>query len=190
MGLDTLERVEVRSADALHDWLDARGGQTASVWLVTFKKSQGNAYLSYDDAVNVLICHGWIDSVPRKLDDARTMTLIAPRKAGSAWSAINKRRVARMREAGRMRPAGEAAVNAAKADGSWSFLDDVERLEKPTDLSAALDAEAGAAAGFDALPPSARRGILEWIKTAKKPQTRAARIAKTAAAAARGERPL
>ena len=116
------------------------------------------------------------------------MLYLAPRKPGSSWSARNKRRVEDLRRRGQMSPAGEAAVERAQADGSWSALDEVEQLVVPADLAAALDVLADAAANFDGFPRSAKRAILEWIASAKRPETRAARIARTASEAAEGRR--
>jgi uncharacterized protein YdeI (YjbR/CyaY-like superfamily) len=142
----------------------------------------------YDDLVEEALAFGWVDSLPRKLDDERTMLLMSPRKPGSNWSAVNKGRVEKMTAAGRMHPAGQAKVDQAKADGSWTALDAVERLEVPEDLRAAFDARPGAAAAWDGFPRSVRRGVLEWILNAKTPATRAKRVSETAEKAARGER--
>lgn len=131
---------------------------------------------------------GWIDSLPRSLDARRTMLYFAPRKPGSNWSALNKRYVAQLEAEGRMAPAGAAVVAAAKADGSWSALDEVDQLVVPDDLARALGRHSSAREQWDAFPPSARRGILEWILNAKRSTTRAKRIEETARLAARGER--
>jgi uncharacterized protein YdeI (YjbR/CyaY-like superfamily) len=169
-------------------WLEANHTRTAGVWLVTFKKATGKPRVEYDEAVEEALCFGWVDSKPNKLDDERSLLWFAPRKGGTGWSKPNKERVARMLAEGKMAPAGLAKVEAAKADGTWSLLDDVEMLTIPPDLSAALAALPPAAANFDAFPRSARRGILEWILQAKRPETRAARIAETAALAAENKR--
>ena len=179
-----LPQVEVASRAQLRDWLAAHHATPGSVWLVTWKKYIPDRYLPYDAIVEEALCFGWIDSLPRKLDADRTMLLLSPRKPGSAWSAVNKARVERLARDGRIAPAGLAVIAAAQADGSWSFLDDVERLEVPPDLAAALAAHPRATELFAAFPPSTRRGILEWIKQARRPQTRQARIAETAALAA------
>ena len=186
---DRFERVEARSRAEWRAWLAVNHGQADSVWLVRYKAEHPN-HVSYDDAVEEALCFGWVDSVPRKLDSDRTMLLMSPRKPRSAWSALNKRRVAAMEAAGRMASAGIAAVETAKSNGMWAFLDDVERLEVPGDLAAAFEAEPGSREAWDGFPPSARRGMLEWIKQAKTAPTRAKRIAKTAECAARGERAL
>jgi uncharacterized protein YdeI (YjbR/CyaY-like superfamily) len=183
---DTAERVEVDSRAAWRTWLEANHTKPDSIWLVTWKKGDPR-HLPYDAVVEEALCFGWVDSLPRKLDDTRSMLRLSPRKPGSGWSALNKARVDKMQVAGLMAPAGLAVIAAAQADGSWSLLDAVDALAVPDDLAAALDA-AGAGATFAAFPPSARRGILEWIVQAKRPETRAARIAETAAKAAIGER--
>ena len=101
-------------------------------------------------------------------------------KKGSRWSRINKERVAQLRARGAMTPAGEAAIERAQADGTWAALDAVEALHEPDDLREALDADPSARRNWDAFPRSTRRAILEWILAAKRPGTRAARIAETA----------
>lgn len=178
-------RVEVRSRDALRDWLAGNHASSGTVWLVTFRKGSPH-HLPWPEIVRELICWGWVDSLPRKLDDERTMLRISPRDPGSAWSGVNKAHAEAARAEGRMTAAGEAAIAAARENGMWAFLDGVERLEVPDDLAAALGP---IRPGWDAYPDGVKRGTLEWIKTAKRAPTRAARIAEVARAAARGERP-
>ena len=178
-------RVEVCSRAELRDWLAANHAGSGSVWLVHRRKGTA-LHVPFGDLVSELLCWGWVDSVPRKVDGTRSSHLISPRRAGSAWSAVNKAKVAEARREGAMTPAGEAAVAAAEATGMWSFLDDVERLDLPEDLAVALGE---ARAAWDAYPRSVRRGVLEWIKTAKTEATRAGRIAGTAANAVAGRRP-
>jgi uncharacterized protein YdeI (YjbR/CyaY-like superfamily) len=131
---------------------------------------------------------GRVDSKPNKLDDERSLLWFAPRKGGTGWSKPNKERVERMLAAGKMAPAGLAKVEAAQADGTWTLLDEVEMLTIPADLAAALGAQPHAAENFDAFPRSVKRGILEWILQAKRPETRTARVAETATLAAQGKR--
>jgi uncharacterized protein YdeI (YjbR/CyaY-like superfamily) len=158
------------------------------VWLITWRKASGRTPLSYEQAVEEALCFGWVDSNPGKVDELRTRLWFAPRKAGTGWSRPNKERVERLRAAGRLAPAGLAKVDAALADGSWNALDGVENLEIPPDLAEALDALPQARTHFDAFPRSVKRGILEWILTAKRPATRASRIEETALRAAMNER--
>ncbi|MEM1096955.1 MAG: YdeI/OmpD-associated family protein [Bacteroidota bacterium] len=161
-------------------WLEAHHAREDGVWLIRYKKATGKPAVRYDEAVEEALCFGWVDSKPNKLDDERSLLWFAPRKAGSNWSRLNKERIARMEAAGQMTPAGRAKVEAAKADGSWSALDDVENLVIPHDLADALAGYPDAAVHFDAFPRSAKRGILEWILNAKRAPTRAKRIAETA----------
>lgn len=186
--LDALPRVEMTERSGLRAWLDAHHEASEGIWLVTFKKGASHPRLPYDDIVEELLCFGWVDSLPRALDDERTMLLCTPRKPTSKWSALNKRRVERMTAAGRMSARGQAVVERARRDGTWTALDAVEALEVPPDLAAAFEAHPGARAHWDAFPPSVRRGILEWIVSAKRPATRDKRVATTAEQAARNER--
>jgi uncharacterized protein YdeI (YjbR/CyaY-like superfamily) len=176
----------VRTRADFRDWLAAHHTEKGPVWLASYKKHHPD-YMPYEPLVEELLCWGWIDSVTRALDEDRSMILIAPRRVTSAWSAINKAHVDRARASGAMTPAGEAKVAAAIANGQWTFLDDVERLELPPDLAAAL--ESGGRAVWDAWPRSVKRGCLEWIKTTKTAPTRASRIAEVAKDAASGLRP-
>jgi uncharacterized protein YdeI (YjbR/CyaY-like superfamily) len=169
-------------------WLEEHHAQSRGVWLISFKKGTGKPHLSYDEMVEEALAFGWVDSKPDKLDAARTMLYFAPRKAGSGWSGPNKKRVERLLASGQMTAAGLAKVEAAKQDGSWSALDAVERLELPDDLITALEENGDARTNFEAFPRSVKRGILEWIASAKKPETRARRILETATLAARNER--
>jgi uncharacterized protein YdeI (YjbR/CyaY-like superfamily) len=169
-------------------WLKKHHTRSDGVWFISFKKSAKQPTVSYDAAVEEALCFGWVDSKPRKLDELRSMLWFAPRKAGSGWSAPNKARVTKMIDAGLMAPAGLAKVQAAQVDGSWAALDAVEALNVPPDLAKALAKHPPAAKNFNAFPRSAKRGILEWISNAKRPQTRAARIAQTAELAQRNER--
>lgn len=168
-------------------WLQANHDRSKGVWLVIDKKVNGQQPLSYEEICEELVCFGWVDSRPRKLDERRSMLLCTPRKPKSGWAKPNKDRVARMEAAGKMAPTGLAAVAEAKRLGTWSKLDAVEALEIPEDLAQAL-AHAGGAENFEAFPRSVKRGILEWITTAKRPETRAARVTETASLAAKNER--
>jgi uncharacterized protein YdeI (YjbR/CyaY-like superfamily) len=186
--LEQAEEVEVRSRAELRAWLAANHAQPKGVWLVSGKKASEH-YLSYEDVVRECLAFGWVDSLGRAKDDLRSMLWIAPRTRGSNWSAINKAHVAALEAEGLMAPPGRAAVDRARADGTWAALDGVEALEVPPDLARALD-EAGARATWDAFPRSVRRGVLEILLNAKRPETRAAKVATVAEATARGERPL
>ncbi len=169
-------------------WLQANAQRKQGVWFVGWKQASGQPRLSYDEQVEEALAFGWVDSKVNKLDDNRSLLWFAQRKPGTGWSKPNKERVARMLAAGLMAPEGLAKVAAAKADGSWTLLDAVEELQVPDDLAAALAAYPPAADNWAAFPRSAKRGILEWIQIAKRPETRAARVQETARKAALNQR--
>jgi uncharacterized protein YdeI (YjbR/CyaY-like superfamily) len=181
-----LQTISPASRAEWRTWLAAYHATSGSIWLVLPKKGSGLAGAAYPEAVDEALCFGWVDSLPRKLDETRSLILMSPRKPRSNWSAVNKAKVARMIEAGLMTSAGLAAVDAAKANGAWDALEAVEALETPADLAVAFTPQARAL--WDAFPRSARRGILEWILNARTPETRARRIAETADKAGRNER--
>ncbi len=186
--MDALQHIHPATRAEWRSWLAAHQTQNESVWFVYGKVGCDAPRVAPDEAIEEALCFGWIDSLPRRLDDTRSRLLFSPRKPGSNWSALNKRRAEAMIGAGRMMPAGQAKIDAAKADGSWSALDAVEALVIPADLKAAFARHPGGADAFAAFPKSARRGILEWILNAKRDATRARRIEETARLAAQGER--
>lgn len=169
-------------------WLREHCRDIEGVWLITYKKATSKPRISYDEAVEDALCFGWIDSVPRKLDEERSLLWFAPRKAKTGWSKLNKERVARLIAEGLVESPRLAKVTVAQQDGSWNALDAVESLEIPEDLESALRIYPSAWQNFAAFPRSAKRGILEWIHTAKRPETRAKRIAETAGLAEQNQR--
>ena len=171
-------KVEVLTRSDLRSWLLNNYQQIYGIWLITYKKKSQH-YLPYSDIVQECLCFGWIDSLPRKLDETRTMLYISPRKKGSNWSKVNKKYVAKLQQAGLIHEAGLQKIEQAKEDESWSFLDDVEALILPEDLKSAFSNNKTALENWAAFPPSLKRGILEWIKNAKKPKTRVKRIKNT-----------
>jgi len=173
-------QLQIESGAELREWLAANHDRAPGIWLVTWKKSSGGPYVSYDEFLDELLAYGWIDSQSRSLDDERSQLLITPRKPKSNWSGRNKARIERLIVEGRMAEPGIRMVELAKESGTWTALDAVERLEEPDDLKAALDAAPKARANWDAFPPSTRRAILEWILNAKREATREKRIAETA----------
>ncbi|KIT17034.1 YdeI/OmpD-associated family protein [Jannaschia aquimarina] len=177
--------VTVRSRPDLREWLAVHHRDEEGVWLATYKAHHPD-HLPWIEAVEELLCWGWIDAVVNRIDEDRSAHLIAPRRPGSAWSALNKRLVEAARTSGAMTEAGEDAIEAAKDSGMWTFLDEIEAGVVPEDLDAALG---DLRAVWDGWPRSVTRGTLEWVKTAKTEATRAKRIADVAASAAQGLRP-
>lgn len=185
---DAYEQVEVVIAAELRAWLEANWARSPGIWLVTYKKAAGERYLPYEDIVREALCYGWIDGKARRLDELRSQLLLTPRKPTSTWSRPNKLRVAELEASGRMAAPGRAVVEAAKASGTWTGLDDVEDLIEPPELAAALDAAPTARKNWDAFPRSARRASLEWISAAKRPATRERRVAETVELASQNRR--
>jgi uncharacterized protein YdeI (YjbR/CyaY-like superfamily) len=178
--------LEPESRLALRAWLEVNHASSPGVRLAIGKKGNTVTALTYEDAIREGLAFGWIDSVAGRLDDDRYTVVFTPRRPGSAWARTNKARVEELTAQGLMAPAGLAVVAAAKADGSWTALDDVEDLAVPDDLAAALAARPEAEAFFRTLSPSPRKLALFRIASAKRPETRARRVAETVEDAAAG----
>jgi uncharacterized protein YdeI (YjbR/CyaY-like superfamily) len=186
--MDEAEQLQLDSATAWRTWLAEHHARKQGVWLVQCKQRTGKQAIPYEDAICEALCFGWVDSTYRSLDDERGALWWSPRRRGSLWARTNKERVSRLEAEGRMADAGRAAIEQAKADGSWSILEPVEALLVPDDLVEAFAAHDGAAARWDTFTPTAKRAHLLWIATAKRPETRARRVAETAAGVADGLR--
>lgn len=184
---ENFEKIEISAAEHLRSWLLENHGQTESVWLVTFKKSEADKYVSRWDVLDELICFGWIDGIRRKLDETRTMQLISPRKV-EHWARTYKDRAANLIDEGRMHEAGLKTIEISKSNGLWNFMDDVDNLVVPDDLTAALKKGDGALEFFSALNASSKRFVLRWVKLAKTDKTRKNRILKLAQLSAKGEK--
>lgn len=185
---DDAEQVLLESRTAWRQWLRKNHKQQTGIWLVTWRPQSGKPTLPYEAIVEEALCFGWIDSKARSLDAERTALWMAPRRPRSGWSRTNKDRIERLEAAGKMAAAGRAVIDAAKASGTWSLLDDVENLVVPPDLRKELRAHPPAEKEWEKFPPSIKRSILQWIVQAKRPETRARRVSETAELAARGER--
>jgi uncharacterized protein YdeI (YjbR/CyaY-like superfamily) len=170
------------------EWLIANHALSKGVYLVSWRRATGRSSVPYEEAVEEALCVGWVDATGRTLDAERALQWFAPRRPRSGWARSNKDRVARLEAEGLMLPAGRAAIDEAKRNGAWTLLDDVEKLIVPDDLAAALEATPPARANWDGFPKSARRVMLGWVVQARRPETRADRIARIAHAATRGER--
>ncbi|CAI8412616.1 MAG: Uncharacterised protein [Cryomorphaceae bacterium] len=184
---DNFEKVEVTSQEELRSWLMKNHAQGESVWLVTYKKSEPEKYVSVSQVLDELLCFGWIDGIRRKLDDSRTMQLIAQRKV-QHWAKTYKERAARLIEEGQMHESGLRSIADSKSNGLWHFMDDVDNLVVPEDVSEALSKLEGASQFFEALNPSSKRFVLRWIKLAKTDKTRNNRIQKLAELSSKGEK--
>ena len=181
------DQVVIASQEELRSWLMKHHTQSESVWLVTYKKSEPSKYVSRWDVLDELICFGWIDGIRRKLDDKKTMQLISPRKV-EHWAKTYKERAAKLIDANKMHASGLKAIEVSKSNGMWNFMDDVDNLIVPKDLSQELAKLNGATDFFNAINPSSKRFVLRWIKLAKTEKTRINRIKKLARLSANGEK--
>jgi uncharacterized protein YdeI (YjbR/CyaY-like superfamily) len=184
-----LGELTVADATAWRAWLSQHHDDSAGVWLVLAKKGIVDpTSLTYDQALDEALCHGWIDGQVRRLDDHTYRQRFTPRRARSPWSKRNVEIVTRLGAEGRMHAAGVAAVDGAKADGRWdSAYAGQAAIEVPPDLELALAAEPRALAMFEILTSQNRYAVLYRIETAKRVETRARRIEQFVAMLARGE---
>jgi uncharacterized protein YdeI (YjbR/CyaY-like superfamily) len=179
MPRDELPVMAFGSAAALDSWLAGHHDQAAGIWLKIAKKGSGIPSVSYAEAVEVALCHGWIDGQKDRFDDEHWLQRLTPRKPGGRWSKINREKAEELMASGRMRPAGLREVEQARADGRWERAYEGQRtIEVPPDLAGALAANERAREFFGTLSRVNRYAILYRIGDAKRPETRARRIAK------------
>lgn len=186
---EELPELIVAHAQAWRVWLAERDAEASGVWLVLAKKGTTEpTELSYDQALEEALCHGWIDGQVRRRDEGTYRQRFTPRRARSAWSERNVGIFERLCAEGRVRPAGQAAVEAAKADGRWqAAYAGPASIAVPDDLAAALAAEPRARAMFEILTSQNRYAVLYRIDSAKRSDTRTRRIKQFVAMLARGE---
>jgi uncharacterized protein YdeI (YjbR/CyaY-like superfamily) len=174
---------------ALEEWLEAEHATAPGVYVQIAKKGSGVPSVTYAELVESVLCFGWIDGRSNRLDDASYLQRITPRRPRSIWSQKNVAAVEALSAAGRMRPAGLAAVEAAKADGRWErAYAGSATATVPEDLAAALAADPAAQASFATLDGANRYAVLHRVLTAATPATRAKRIAALVQMLAEGRR--
>ena len=176
------------SADAWRNWLASNHVKEKNIWLIIYRKESKTKSVYYPEAVDEALCYGWVDSKPNKRDSESFYQFFAKRNPKSNWSKINKEKVERLLNANKMAAAGMEMISIAKANGTWTALDEVEELVIPPDLKKALKTIPVALTNFEAFPKSVKRGILEWILNAKLPETRMKRVTETVTLAAKNER--
>jgi uncharacterized protein YdeI (YjbR/CyaY-like superfamily) len=176
------------SPAAFRAWLEANHDSEKEVWVGFWKKATGRQGMNWSQAVDEALCFGWIDGVAKRIDDERHVQRFTPRKPVSNWSVVNIEKMATLRAEGRLRPAGEAAFARRRADrsGVYSFEQRSDPAFEPAQ-QAALEADAAAWAFFQARPPSYRKAATWWVISAKRPDTRARRLATLIADSAAGE---
>jgi len=171
------------------EWLAKNHASEQSVWLVYFRTSTKVASVTWSEAVDEALCFGWIDSTKKTIDEERYMQYFSRRKPNSMWSRVNKEKVDQLIQNNRMTQAGLASIATAKENGSWTFLDEIEALVIPEDLAAALADHEGAIDYFDGLSKSAKKILLHWIVSAKRPETRQKRVLEIAENASENLKP-
>ena len=177
------------TATEMESWLDESHESSDGVWLKIAKKGAAEPSVTYDEAVELGLCFGWIDSQVRRFDDQHYIQRFTPRRPRGRWSKINREKAEALMEAGKMRPAGLAEVEAAKADGRWEAAYEGQRTAKvPPDLQRELDANPTAAEFFASLSGANRYAIIYRLDDAKKPETRERRLKKFLAMLERGEK--
>ncbi len=175
-------------AAAWERWLE-RHPTSEGVWLKIAKKDSGIVSVSYADALDVALCHGWIDGQKKGFDAQHFLQRFTPRRPRSTWSKINVAKIDGLVAAGRMRPGGLREVEAAKADGRWNAAyDGAKSMEVPPELAKALAKNRKARTFFDTLDKTNRYAVCWRVQTAVKPETRQARVEKLVAMLARGEK--
>ena len=172
----------------LEAWIDEHGEDSDGIWLKFAKKDSGIESVVYAEAVEIALSYGWIDGQAKRHDDHHYLQRFTPRRSRSKWSKINREKAERLMAEGRMRPAGLREVERAKEDGRWDeAYDSPSTATVPDDFRAALDAEPAAAEFFASLGSTRRYSFLYRITDAKRPETRAKRIAEYVELLARGE---
>lgn len=188
--LDTLENARPFARVAqLESWLEKHHADRNGLWLKIAKRDSGVESVSWAEVVDTVLCFGWIDGQRKSFDAVYYLQRITPRRRRSAWSLINVEKVEALTEAGRMRAAGLAEVEAARSDGRWAVAYPPQsRATVPDDLTAALDADEPARVFFDRLSRSDRFLVLLRLMTATTPEVRAARLQKAVASMAAGRK--
>ena len=188
MPEDNLPLLTFADTQSLERWLDAQGEASPGAWLRFAKQGAPGSTVSKSDAIDCALAHGWVDGQLGRADAHFFKTRFTPRRMRSAWSRINRQRVERLEEAGRMHPRGRTRVDQAKADGRWAAAyAGQSEAAADADLDAALDAERAARQLFDALDSANRYAILYRVQQTKTPEKRAAKIAEMVAMLSRGD---
>ena len=177
MPSDQLPVLCFGSVDAWDGWLTEHAGTATGLWLKIPRARSGETGIGYSDALDVALCHGWIDGQKGRHDDDYWLQRFTPRKPGSNWSKINTERAAALIASSRMRPAGLREIERAQADGRWErAYQSQSRITVPEDLARALEANPRAREFFATLDGTNRYAVLYRIASAKRPETRAKRI--------------
>ena len=175
--MEEQEHLYCKNAQEWRNWLQENHHSSKGVHLIFYRMDSEFESMRWEEAVQVAICYGWIDSTVRKLDDDRRKQMFTPRKAKSVWSKLNKTYVERLIDENLMHESGLKKIEIAKQNGSWEALDAVENLEMPKDLALAFNQNKTALQHYNSFSPSYRKSYLYWLNQAKRDETRIIRIA-------------
>ena len=188
MTTETLPQLKFASQADWSDWLAMHHATASGVWVKMAKKESGISSVNYAQALECALCYGWIDGLKKSVDKTWWIQKFSPRKPRSIWSQVNRAKVLDLIERGLMQPAGQAAIDLARRNGQWDAAYEPQgRATVPPDLEAALQASPKAAEFFATLKGANRYAILFRLQTARKPETRAARLQKFLGMLERGE---
>ena len=181
--------LEFAHRKAWSSWLDKNHGKSSGLWVRLAKRASGSPSVSYNEALEVALCYGWIDGLKKSEDKAAWLQKFIPRARKSKWSKINRKKATALIGDGRMKPAGLKAIERAKSDGSWdAAYDSPSTATVPGDLQAALDKNPRAKAFFATLDSQNRYAVLYRIQTVKKAETRSRKIQQFVEMMARNEK--
>lgn len=175
--MDRKELHYFKNTQEWRDWLHENHHSSSGICLMFYKVGSSEESMRWEEAVQVAICYGWIDSTVKKIDDERRKQLFTPRKVKSVWSKLNKTYIERLLAENLMHESGLRKIEIAKQNGSWESIDAVENLEIPTDLQKAFDVNKIAFNNYQNFSPSYRKSYLYWLNQAKREETRNLRIA-------------
>ena len=174
--MEDTQHLYFKNAKEWRDWLHKNHALVTKASLVFYKISSEFESMRWEEAVQVAICYGWIDSTVRKLDEERRVQMFTPRKDKSVWSKLNKSYIEKLLLENLIHESGLKKIEIAKKNGSWESLDAVENLDIPTDLQIAFNSNKKASDNYLNFSPSYRKSYLYWLNQAKRDETRSIRI--------------
>ena len=174
--MEEKELLYFKNAQEWREWLHDNHHSSKGVHLIFYRVASNKESMRWEEAVQVAICYGWIDSTVKKLDDERRRQMFTPRKDKSVWSKLNKTYIEKLIADDLMHESGLKKIEIARQNGSWTTLDAVENLEMPVDLVLAFGKNKKALTNYNSYSPSYRKSYLYWLNQAKREETRKARI--------------
>lgn len=176
MTLKEKEQLYFKNAAEWRNWLHENHNSSKGVYLIFYRVGSETESMRWEEAVQVALCYGWIDSTVKNIDQERRQQMFCPRKDKSVWSKLNKSYIEKLTKENLMHQSGFAKIETAKQNGSWTSLDAVEELTLPSDLAAAFQQNSEAYDNYQKFSPSRRKSYLYWLNQAKREETRNKRI--------------